>query len=302
MVRGLALVLLTACSAGVVSRKRETESAKLLINFSELIQQKNKEFLDNPVPPAKMGISDRRSQIQDQTLQEFDQCPQCFVNKIVGAQRTYLFDAITDCDATVRVGTLFDGGKWVCDPQYLPKRPIAYSFGVGDNISFDMDMAGVFGCDVYLFDPSPSVVTGFSNFKSGQPCGRGHIYFQPTGLGPVSSKGQDQWKLVIEGKTCPVKSLADIARSLSHNHVDILKIDIEGGEFAALLQMLSAQTLLSLQVKQLLVEFHLWDDESFANFVRIIGSLKKQGFLLFRKEFNPYAADKCAEYAFVKRQ
>ncbi|MGA2263161.1 MAG: FkbM family methyltransferase [Acidobacteriota bacterium] len=298
----LMAICLMACTAIMLCcRKTEAPPAKAPINFDQAVQKKNREFLDGPQFNAHKDIYEKRSQIQDQILREFDQCPQCFVKKIVGAQRTYLFDAITDCAATMRVGARYDGGKWVCDPQTLPDKSVVYSFGVGDDISFDMDMAGMFGCEVYMFDPSPSVVTNFSNFKSGRSCGRGHIYFQPVGLGPVSSEEQKQWNLVIEGKPCAVKSLADIARSLNHTHVDILKIDIEGGEFAALKQMLLSRTLLSLQVKQLMVEFHLWNDDSFADFVRVIESLKKQGYLLFRKEFNPYAADKCAEYAFIKR-
>jgi hypothetical protein len=296
------LILLLAWDVSLVScRKAEEAPAPRRIDFADVVAQKHQEFLNSPMANDRDAICQKRSQFQDQLLEEFNQCPDCFVKKYTGAQRTYLFDAVTDCPTTMRVGTRFDGGKWICDPQSLSESSIVYSFGVGDNISFDMDMAGMFGCDVHMFDPSPTVVANFSRFKSGQSCGKGHISYQPLGLGPVSRAEGRQWDLIIEGKRCEVRSLADIARSLHHTHVDILKIDIEGGEFASLQQMLSSQTLLSLQVKQLLVEFHLWDDPSFTNFVRIVGALKKQGFLLFRKEFNPYAADKCAEFSFLRR-
>lgn len=296
------LVILATCSAGLFScRKKEMTPARQPINFNEAVLQKNKEFLASPLANTKKGIFEKKLQMQDRVLQEFARCPECIVRKVVGTQRNYLFDAVTDCDTTMRVGTAFDGGKWICNPQSLPNASIVYSFGVGDDISFDIDMAGLFGCDVHMFDPSPSVAANFANFKSGQLCGRGRIYFQPVGLGPVSGEGKNQWNLVIEGQKCAVKSLAAIAGSLNHTHVDILKIDVEGGEFAALKQMLSSQSLLSLGVQQLLVEFHLWNDEAFADFIRIVGALKSQGFLLFRKEFNPYAADKCAEYAFVRQ-
>jgi hypothetical protein len=295
------LVFVIALSAGPVACKKEkATTAPRRIDFNEIVLKKQKDFLAGSLSGSTEEIALKKSQLQDQILQEFDQCPQCFLKKVIGAQRTYLFDAIVDCGTTMRVGSLYDGGKWLCNPQQLPRTPIAYSFGVGDDISFDMDVAGMFGCDVYMFDPTPSVVGNFNGFKSGQSCGRGHISFQPIGLGPVSSDEHDPWNLVLEGQRCAAKSLGDIARSLNHTHVDILKIDIEGGEFAALKEELASQTLLSLNVRQLLVEFHLWNDECFADFVRIVGSLKKQGFLLFRKEFNPYAAEKCAEYAFVR--
>ena len=295
------LVSVIACSAGLLTCKKEkAATAPRRTDFDEIVLKKHRNFLAGSLSGPMEEISVKKSRLQDQTLQEFDQCPQCFLKKVVGAQRTYLFDAIVDCGTTMRVGSPYDGGKWICNPQQLPRTPIVYSFGVGNDISFDMDMAGMFGCDVYLFDPSPSVVGNFNGFKSGQSCGRGHLSFQPIGLGPVSSNERDQWNLVLEGQRCAAKSLSDIARSLNHTHVDILKIDIEGGEFAALKQELTSQTLLSLNVRQLLVEFHLWNDECFADFIRIVGSLKKQGFMLFRTEFNPYAAEKCAEYSFVR--
>ncbi len=301
-VRGTILILFLNWGVSLIScRQAEQSQAPRRIDFAEVVAQKQQEFLNKPIANDREGIYQIRSQFQDQLLEEFNQCPGCFAKKYTGAQRTYLFDAVTDCPTTLRVGTRFDGGKWICDPQSLSGSSIVYSFGVGDNITFDTDMAGMFGCDVYMFDPSPSVVANFSSFKSGQSCGKGHISYQPLGLGPVSSAEGRQWDLVIEGKRCDVQSLANIAGSLHHTHVDVLKIDIEGGEFAAVQQMLTSQTLLTLQVKQLLVEFHLWDDPSFMDFVRIVGALKMQGFLLFRKEFNPYAADKCAEFSFLRR-
>jgi hypothetical protein len=300
--RCVQLICLLLGSAGAISCGRTGEApAQRRIDFADVIAQSNKAFIDNVQPASRNALYEYRSRLQDQLLEEFDACPQCFAKKYPGAQRTYLFDAITDCETTIRVGTPFDGGKWICDPQSLSDAPVVYSFGIGDNISFDLDMAGMFGCTVYMFDPSPSVVANFSRFQSGQPCGKGHISFLPLGLGPVSREENRQWDLVIEGKRCEVRSLAGIAKSLHHTRIDILKLDIEGSEMAALQQMLATGVLPYLQVRQLLVEFHLWDDASFVDFVRIMGALKKQGFLLFRKEFNPYAADKCAEFSFVRR-
>jgi FkbM family methyltransferase len=299
--RALSLMLL-AFGVTAVSCKKAVESPPpRQVDFTETVAQKNQEYLRNPMAADRHSIYALRARLQSELLEEFAACPGCFVKKYTGAQRTYLFDAVTDCETCIRVGTRFDGGKWIADPQSLTLSSMVYSFGVGDNISFDMDMAGLFGCDVYMFDPSPSVAAGFSRFKAGQVCGKGHLTYQSLGLGPVSNKAGSQWNLVIEGKQCEARSLADIARSLHHTHVDILKIDIEGGEFAALQEMVDTQALLSLRVRQLLVEFHLWDDQCFADFVHVIGGLEKQGFLIFRKEFNPYAADRCAEFSFLRR-
>jgi FkbM family methyltransferase len=301
IVRIMIGLLLLACSGPMASCGRgDAAPAQREIDFAQVITRNQKAFAGRTRPTTKKEVADQRSRQQDELFQEFDSCPQCFVKKFSGTQRTYLFDAITDCSATMRLGSLFDGGKWICDPPALPDSAIVYSFGIGDNISFDMDMAGRLACNVYMFDPSPSVVSRFKTFLSGQACGKGRMFYQPVGLGPVSGEAGRQWNLVIEGKACKVESLSNLARSLRHDHVDVLKIDIEGGEMAALRQVLASQTLDSLRVRQLLVEFHLWDDKSFEDFVRIVGALKKSGFLIFRKEFNPYAADKCAEFSFVR--
>jgi hypothetical protein len=78
-----------------------------------------------------------------------------------------------------------------------------------------------------------------------------------------------------------------------------LKIDIEGGEMASLPEIITSGTLESLSVKQLLIEFHLWDDAHWGSFVKIVNLLRERGYLLFRKEFNPVAPDRCGEFCFL---
>jgi hypothetical protein len=96
--------------------------------------------------------------------------------------------------------------------------------------------------------------------------------------------------------------LSEIAADLRHKHVDILKIDIEGGEMAALTEIVTSGTLARLSVKQLLVEFHLWNDEHWGSFVKVISLLREHGYLIFRKEINPLEPDKCAEFCFLGPQ
>jgi hypothetical protein len=249
---------------------------------------------------TKDQVQAKRLARQDQHFRDFDECPPCFVNKNRGLERIFLFDGVVDCNTTLRIGTWGDGGKWLCDPEKLPTSTVVYSFGVGDEVSFDHEMAGTFGAEVHMFDPSPSVKRRYGAFESGKAQGRGRVFFHPLGLGPVSAEKGKEWTLTIEGQSCPAKGLVDIAKSLGHARVDILKIDIEGGEFAALEQILSDNLLATLQVQQLLIEFHLWAEDSFERFVRIVHRFAEQGFFLFRKELNPTDASRCAEFAFVR--
>ena len=49
------------------------------------------------------------------------------------------------------------GGWWVC-PDRLSERNIVYSFGVGEDISFDLSRIRRFGLRVFAFDPTPRVI------------------------------------------------------------------------------------------------------------------------------------------------
>jgi FkbM family methyltransferase len=241
----------------------------------------------------------RRMEDQAKLLEAYKKDPEGFLNAYAGVQRVFLFDAVIDAKNMVRVGSFGDGGKWVSDPESLRTGTIVYSFGAGDDISFDAEMAGLYGCEVHCFDPTPSVERDFARCRPGQPVGNGRFWFHAVGLGPVSQDPYQADELVLEDEKCKVKRLSEIAAELGHGHVDILKIDIEGGEMAALTEMLATGTLARLSVKQLLVEFHLWDDQYWVSFVKIISLLRDRGYLSFRKEFNPLDPKKCAEFCFL---
>lgn len=294
----LCVMLVSGC--GKTPATVPAEQEKKIIDFTSLIKQKAADLTRKDFSPrSTTEVYKERKKQQDEMLKEFDRSPAEFLKKYHTGLRTFVFDAVVD-PVTMRIGTFEDGGKWVASPQDIKPGDVIYSFGVGHDVSFDLEMAGRFGCEVYMFDPSPAVEKGFADFKSGMSYGRGHLFYQPLGLGPVSMDPAKKDDLVIEGKKCPVKNMAEIARSLKHKRIDILKMDIEGGEVPALLEMLGTGTLKKLGVKQLLVEVHFWDDDQFSGFVRIVGGLKKQGYHLFRKEFNPGDGYKCGEYAFVR--
>ena len=241
----------------------------------------------------------RRAELQEREIAEYKKCPDCYRQRVVGTERSLKFDAVADCTSTFRAGRQDDGGKWLCNPDQISKGTVVYGFGVAGDYSFDKDMAELFGAEVHMFDPGPDVEKAFADFKKPRTFGEGTVTYHPIGLGPVSSDPAHAWDLVIGEKKCEVKSLADLAKTLGHTHVDILKIDIEGGEFSSLRQMLDTDTLRSLGVRQLLVEFHFVPDQHFADFVGLLDSLNQQGFKLFRKELNPFGPTNAAEYAFV---
>ncbi|KAK2717615.1 hypothetical protein QYM36_006403 [Artemia franciscana] len=141
----------------------------------------------------------------------------------------------------------YDGNKTLClDSDVMPDQNgkcLIYSFGVNDDWSFEEAMQ-VYGCKVLAFDPS----IGKKPFKYSD-----NIYFYDFGLGKIDDLHHpDGWKL---------RTLGTLVDKFGHTNdiIDVLKIDIEGAEYDALLEMLESGVLMN--VKQIVMEVHnLYDD------------------------------------------
>lgn len=174
-----------------------------------------------------------------------------------------------------RVGRVGDGGKWVCglpgdrhgrnrsinasktpgkDARNRSSRKkssgrgsgcIMYSFGIRDDISFEKEVVDRTGCTVHAFDPTipglpeasdaaneslnPAYQTG-NNRTIVRRNKRYHsgIHFHKQAL--WSSTGSSSEFLLTE-------TLHDTMRNLGHSVIDILKVDVEGSEWAVFEQM-----------------------------------------------------------------
>ncbi len=88
-------------------------------------------------------------------------------------------DAIYRYDAKPRklsLGTIYGG--WVIAPDGLNANSVMYSFGVGNDISFDLAAIEKFGITVHGFDPSPEAIRWISE-KTDLPA---RYIFHPYGL------------------------------------------------------------------------------------------------------------------------
>lgn len=151
--------------------------------------------------------------------------------------------------------------SWCVCPEGLGPSSIVYSFGVGEEISFDLELIRRFGACVHAFDPTPRSIEWLS--RQSLP---GNFLFHPHGvadfdghakfLPPVNPahvshtlvERQTPWSAI----EVPVRRLSSIMQDLGHERVDLLKMDIEGAEYAVLKDLLASR----IPVNQLLVEFH----------------------------------------------
>jgi hypothetical protein len=89
----------------------------------------------------------------------------------------------------------------------------------------------------------------------------------------------------------PVKTLSTIMRELNHTHIDILKMDIEGAEYAVLKNIVNSD----VSIGQILVEFHhRFPQVSIKETIRTVEMLQKHGYQLF------HVSDTAEEFSFIR--
>jgi FkbM family methyltransferase len=157
-----------------------------------------------------------------------------------------------------RLGTSYGG--WTCNADEIQKSSIVYSFGVGMDISFDLELIALRNCKIHAFDPSAdsadwiqtqSVDKRFCFYAYGLGGVDGELAFRKPNIRGYYSPSA-VFSYPGEVHNLPVYTLKTIMKKLGHSSIDLLKIDIEGAEYLALENFLSD----NIYPKQLLVEFH----------------------------------------------
>jgi FkbM family methyltransferase len=176
---------------------------------------------------------------------------------VTGKDCLYSYDARP---AKAQLGT--DYGGWTIAPGGLGPESVVYSFGVGNDVSFDLSLIDRFGCAVHGFDPSPGV-SGWVQKQSLPPA----YCFHPFGLGavdgeisffsPASGSGMfsvsgDHQNVTSTETKLQVKTLCGIVALLGSPQIDILKMDVEGAEYDLIEPIIQCP----VPIKQLLIEFH----------------------------------------------
>lgn len=194
-------------------------------------------------------------------------------------------------------------GGFYLHTEEINAQSIVYSLGIGMDVSFDMDLIASFKCNVYGFDPTPKSIQWVK-----ENINESKFIMSEFGISNSSKKkkfylpkNQDN----ISGSLFPIdtvnkgdaimlefKTLQEVMQNNNHNHLDILKIDIEGAEYEVLNQIINQ----SISINQIVVEFHPHlIRNGRRKTLEILNLLKQNGYRCFAIS-NSYL-----EYSFLKK-
>jgi FkbM family methyltransferase len=181
--------------------------------------------------------------------------------------------------------------NWTFCPGHLDEHSVIYSFGVGEDVSFDLKLIDQYKLHIHAFDPSPrsikwvqeqNLTEKFHFYPFGLAGKDGSVVFsEPAEPGHRSLKmtGSDQGEETgLKTHLLTVYRLPTILGKLKHNKIDVLKMDIEGAEYEVIDDIIHS----SVPISQILIEFHhRFDGIGIGMTRQAVSKLNEAGYKIF---------------------
>lgn len=208
------------------------------------------------------------------------------------------FDAFYQGVNDVEVDTIKCGesATYQVHPVSLKEDGVAFCFGIGYDYTFEQDLCQKYHMNVYAFDPSLEVVEKMK--KDQTP----NLKYYPYGLGDMDGKKiwykprfDDYsefftfWTDESQAIEMEIYQLETLMNKFGYNHLDLLKMDVEGTEFKVLPAILS-----NLDIDQICIETHA---RIFPNSVDVMRDVKA----LFNKNGYCLISNTTEEQTYIKR-
>jgi FkbM family methyltransferase len=203
---------------------------------------------------------------------------------------------LIDHPGLIDLGTSYGG--WTVPGELIGPSWICYCVGSGGDISFDLELIRRYGAKVRAFDAVAEYVElateramgepGFSALQAAIATHDGPVRMQITHdpqSRSVSSAGLYESGDYVE---LPGRTLPSLMHQIGDQHVDLLKLDIEGGEY----DVLPTLDLRALGVKIFAVQFH--HTVSVRRAWKLISQLREDG-------YDPIACRRTLKFTFARR-
>jgi FkbM family methyltransferase len=191
-----------------------------------------------------------------------------------------------------------DYGGWIVPGSLIRPDWICYSIGAGGETSFDMELIERYGVTVRAIDPVPEYVQLALAHAHGDPRLTAHEAAVATADGPlrmqlthdpnsrsVSAAGLYETRSYIE---FPGRTLSSLMAELGDTRIDLLKLDIEGGEY----EVVPTLDLSALGVKVFATQLH---------HTGTVGDAKALIAALGDRGYEPVACHPAVKLTFVRR-
>lgn len=200
------------------------------------------------------------------------------------------FEPSWNCDLKIRVPPKSgDGPKWMCGPDLLSQNSLVYSFGSRGEISFESDIASKYTKNVFIFDPTVKKATVDAIKAKG-------FNFIEVGL-----LGRGETSFTFKNVTYPGLDLISHMKALGHTGrlVDVLKVDIEGSEYATFKDITVGECPeAEIKTDQIEIEVH---GTKYDQISELLQHFMKCNMRIFSKERNAWGCDgyRCLEFSLV---
>jgi FkbM family methyltransferase len=159
-----------------------------------------------------------------------------------------------------RLGNRYGG--YVVPLDLIDEGWICYSGGLGEDISFELELVARCRCHIYGFDPVPKSASYVTATVDGNdrftflPVGLWSTdspveFFVPANAGHVSHSILNLQK-TNDSITATCRSLQSLMREFGHHRIDLLKLDVEGAEYEVLEPVFAGD----LSCRVLCIDFH----------------------------------------------
>jgi FkbM family methyltransferase len=167
--------------------------------------------------------------------------------------------AILPLRRKARIETIGTEDQWGVLEGSLTQDSFIVSAGVGKSITFEQAIVRNFQATIILLDPSPTGINTISLIGNED----GYLDFRPIGLAAqtgslhfgrpdIESEGSFRKGNANDGLKLNCVSLKHLLDAEKRDHIDLLKLDVEGFEYEILLSALRSK----ITIDQICVEIH----------------------------------------------
>jgi len=197
----------------------------------------------------------------------------------------------------VRYGNSLGTGKMLCGMTTIvpTTKCIVYSLGSNNNFEFEEALTQKTSCEVHTYDCTSSPPTApIKGLKFHKVCMGEKTNLQQF-MFPNSGKTE-----ISDNKTYIFKRFSQIIKENNHTHVHLLKMDIEGAEYAVFADIFNSGKGITLPF-QISFESHWWNQDIYHATLhqQMFNQLWKNGYRFLYHELNP-GDNACVEWTLMR--